>query len=65
MKVDQSVLAREMVTLIDSQSEMGGSDLGTQAIEYVLGAEFFEQAVEHYVSGKVGSELARSVHVPS
>jgi HEAT repeat protein len=61
MKVDWSVLAREMGTLINSQSEMGGSDLGTQAIEHVLGAEFFEQAVEHYVSGEEGSELARSV----
>lgn len=61
MKVDWSVLANEMGTIIDSQSEMGGSDLGTQVIEHLLGAEFFEQAVEHYVRGESGSELARSV----
>jgi hypothetical protein len=61
MKVDWSVLAREMGTLIDSRSEIGGSDLGTQVIEHLLGAEFFEQAVEHYISGEPGAELARSV----
>jgi HEAT repeats len=61
MKVDWSALAVEMGTLIDARSEMGGSDLGTQAIEHLLGAEFFEQAVEHYISGEPGAELARSV----
>jgi hypothetical protein len=33
MKIDWSILAREMGTLIDSRSEIGGSDLGTQVIE--------------------------------
>jgi hypothetical protein len=61
MKVNWSALAREMDTLIDSKSEIGGSDLGTQVIEHLLGAEFFEQAVEHYISGEPGAELARSV----
>jgi hypothetical protein len=61
MKVDWSVLARDMGTLIDDRSEIGGSDLGTQVIEHLLGSEFFEQAVEHYVRGQPGSELARSV----
>ena len=61
MKVDWETLARELGTLIDSNSEFGGSDLGTQAIEHILGAEFFEQAVEHYISCEPGSELARSV----
>jgi hypothetical protein len=61
MKVDWSILAREMGTLIDCQSEMGGSDLGTQVIEHLLGTDFFEQAVEHYVGGEAGSELAQSV----
>jgi hypothetical protein len=61
MKANWSVLAREMGTLIDSRSEIGGSDLGTQVIEHLLGAEFFEQAVEHYISGEPGAELARSV----
>jgi hypothetical protein len=61
MKVDWSLLAGEMGTLIDSKSEIGGSDLGTQVIEHLLGAEFFEQAVDHYISGSPGAELARSV----
>jgi hypothetical protein len=61
MKANWSILAREMDTLIDSKSEIGGSDLATQVIEHLLGAEFFEQAVEHYISGEPGAELARSV----
>jgi hypothetical protein len=61
MKVDWQDLAKELGTLTDYGSEMGGSHLGTQAIEHILGTEFFEQAVEHYISSKPGFELARSV----
>jgi HEAT repeat protein len=61
MKVDWEELAKEFGTLTDFGGELGGSDLGTQAIEYLLGAECFEQAVEHYVQCKPGAELARSV----
>jgi hypothetical protein len=61
MKIDWSVLATEMDTLIDARSEIGGSDLGTQVIEHLLGADFFEQAVEHYIRAEPGAELARSV----
>jgi hypothetical protein len=61
MKVDWEALARELCTLTDFGGEMGGSDLGAQAIEHILEAEFFEQAVEHYISSKPGFELARSV----
>jgi hypothetical protein len=60
MKVDWAQLARELGTLTDS-GELGGSDLANQAMERALGAEFFEQAVEHYVSCQTGFELARSV----
>lgn len=61
MKVDWEALARELGTLTDFGGEIGGSHLGIQAIEYILGSEFFEQAVEHYISSKPGFELARSV----
>ncbi|MFM2429391.1 MAG: hypothetical protein RLZZ511_604 [Cyanobacteriota bacterium] len=61
MKVDWESLAKELGTLTDFGGELGGSDLGTQAIEYVLGSEFFEQAVEHYIKCRSGAELARSV----
>jgi hypothetical protein len=61
MKVDWEALARELGTLTDFGGELGGSHLGTQAIEHILGAEFFEQAVEYYISSKPGFELARSV----
>jgi HEAT repeat protein len=61
MKVDWEVLARELGTLNEFGGEMGGSHLGTLAIEHILGAEFFEQAVEYYISSKPGFELARSV----
>ncbi|HEY9749123.1 MAG TPA: HEAT repeat domain-containing protein [Allocoleopsis sp.] len=61
MKIDWEALAIELGTLTDFGGEIGGSHLGTQAIEHILGAEFFHQAVEHYISCKPGSELARSV----
>jgi hypothetical protein len=61
MQVDWEALARGLGTIHEFGGESGGSQLGMQAIEQILGNEFFEQAVEHYVSGKPGFELARSV----
>ncbi len=43
MKVDWSLLAGEMGTLIDSKSEIGGSDLGIQVIEHLLGLSFLSK----------------------
>jgi len=60
MKVNWQELARELGTL-NQFGELGGSSLGVEALELILGAEFFEQAVEHYISLKPGFELARSV----
>lgn len=61
MKVDWKALAIELATLTNFGGEIGGSEIGTQTLEHILGAEFFEQAVEHYISCAPGSELARSV----
>ena len=60
MSVNWSELAERFET-ITTTGELGGTDLATRVLEYVIGAEFFEQAVEHYVSFEPGYELARSV----
>jgi hypothetical protein len=61
MKVDWETLAKELGALTDFGSEMGGSHIGIQVIEHILGVEFSEQAVEPYISFNPGFELARSV----
>jgi uncharacterized protein len=60
MKVNWEELARELKSLTKS-GEIGGSSLGVEAIELILGRDFFEQAVEQYITFKPGFELARSV----
>jgi hypothetical protein len=60
MKVNWQELAQEVGTLTES-GEIGGSSLGVEALDLILGEEFFQQAVDHYLSCKPGSELARSV----
>lgn len=61
MNVSWRELTENLDTLISDTSEMGGSDLATQVLEYVIGSAFFEEAVEHYVQFRPGYELARSV----
>lgn len=60
MQANWEEIAKELGTLRE-YSEIGGSSLGVEALEVILGAEFFEQAVEYYISCKPGFELARSV----
>ncbi|QDU25296.1 hypothetical protein ETAA8_03600 [Anatilimnocola aggregata] len=58
--IDWPALAREVGALTE-KGESGGSDLARRAIVQLLGEEALRAAVDHYVAGKPGSELARSV----
>jgi hypothetical protein len=42
-------------------SEHGGTHLARLALEHLLDAEVYRSAVDHYVKGAPGSELARSL----
>ena len=50
-------------TIIPGIGEIGGTDLATQVLEYVIGPQFFEEAVDAYIKSEQGAELARSVLV--
>jgi hypothetical protein len=63
MTISWRELAINLETIIDNTSEIGGDDLATRVLEYVIGTSFFEEAVEHYVQLQPGYELARSVLV--
>ncbi|WP_148087787.1 HEAT repeat domain-containing protein [Gemmata obscuriglobus] len=58
--VDWHALAQKLGTLRDG-GESGGSDLGRQALELIVGVDSLRSAVDYYVAGAPGSELARSV----
>jgi hypothetical protein len=58
--VDWHALALDLGTLRDD-GESGGSDLGRRALEVIVGADALRAAVDHYVAGHPGGELARSV----
>ncbi|HEX8127777.1 MAG TPA: hypothetical protein VF527_01520 [Pyrinomonadaceae bacterium] len=53
-------LAEHLGTLRDG-GEVGGSSYARQVIESLIGEENLRQAVEYYIDGKPGCELARSV----
>ena len=57
--VDWEALARQLGAFEDS--EIYSSDMAKQAIEILLGKETLLGAVDYYISGKPGSELARFV----
>jgi hypothetical protein len=63
--IDWQALAAALGTIRDvspdGQMELGSGALGRQALEQIVGAERFADTVEHYVSGRPGFELARSV----
>jgi hypothetical protein len=59
-KVSWQELANNLET-ITNVGELGGTDLATKVLEYVIGTNFFEDAVENYVCFDPGYELARSV----
>ena len=58
--VDWHNLAQKLGTLRVS-GESGGSDLGRQALELIVGVDALRSAVDYYVAGTPGSELVRSV----
>jgi hypothetical protein len=58
--VDWHALAQKLGTLREG-GESGGTDLGRQALEVIVGVEALRSAVDYYIAGSPGSELARSV----
>ena len=58
--IDWEELAQELGTL-RPDGESGGSDEARRAIELLLGEDRLRQAVDYYVAGRRGSELARHV----
>lgn len=60
LHVDWEDLARSLGSLTES-GEASGTEMARQAIELMLGEAVMRDAVDHYVSGRPGSELARSV----
>ena len=58
--VDWKALAEEVGTLRGNE-EVGDAGYARQAIEILLGEKILRQAVEYYISGEPGSELARHV----
>jgi len=58
--VDWHAIATRLGTL-RADGESGGSDLGRRALELVLGPDTLRAAVDYYVAGRPGGELARSV----
>ncbi|MCA1626477.1 MAG: hypothetical protein LC742_00715, partial [Acidobacteria bacterium] len=58
--VDWKTLAEQLGTLRDN-GEVGDASYARRAIEILLGEEILRQAVDYYISGEPGSELARFV----
>jgi hypothetical protein len=58
--VDWHTLAQKLGSLHDD-GESGGSDLGRQALELIVGVDALRAAVDYYVAREPGSQLARSV----
>jgi hypothetical protein len=59
--VDWTDLARRLGSLERAGSQYGSSTMARAAVELLLGPELIRSAVDHYVSGAPGSELARHV----
>ena len=60
MKVDWTNLGTELGTIKDG-FELAGDKDAEKALVLILGVDFFEQAVEHYIKFQPGFELARAV----
>ncbi len=58
--VDWHALAHKLDTLYPD-GEKGGSDLGRQALELIVGVDALRSAVDYYIAGDPGSQLAHSV----
>ena len=59
-EIDWKALAVELGAL-DGKGESGSDHYARQAIEMLLGEDNLRKAVDYYISGEPGSELARSV----
>lgn len=59
--VDWEHIARCVGSLREGNGEQGGTKLAQRAIELMLGEDVCRSAVDHYITGKPGSELARSI----
>jgi hypothetical protein len=65
--IDWERLARELGSIRPAahpggtRAEIGSTSLARAALEQLLGPDVFYAAVDHYVSGAPGSELAKSI----
>ena len=59
-QIDWRALAQQVGALREN-GESGGSRFACEALEILLGEDNLRRAVDYYISGKSGSELARSV----
>ena len=59
-QIDWQALASQLGTLREG-GESSGSQKACEALEILLGEDNLRRAVDYYISGKPGSELARSV----
>jgi hypothetical protein len=62
--IDWTALAQRLGTIgdaADTHEEIGGTDLARAAIEHIIDPRRLASAVDHYVLGEPGYELARSV----
>lgn len=64
-EIDWQALATELSSIRSradgGRTEFGGRALALAAVERLVGAERLASAVDHYVSGRAGFELARAV----
>ena len=59
--IDWSTLANRVSAFTAPNVEQSGSSMARAALEQIVGPELLRAAVDHYVSGAPGAELARSV----
>ncbi len=59
-EIDWKALAVELGAL-DEKGESGSNRYAREAIELLLGEDNLRKAVDYYISGEPGSELARSI----
>jgi hypothetical protein len=59
--IDWTDLARRLGSLEESGGEHAGSGMAREALEEIVDADVFRSAVDHYLSGSPGGELARHV----
>jgi HEAT repeat protein len=62
--IDWGAIAEELATITSTdcgRNERGGSDVAREALVKIIGDNAFRDAVDFYLSGQPGNELARSV----